>query len=226
MFTSYNSVARKFLDLDALLSHAYDTCKAGLKTKHLGFHKALCVLMGWNWHVAPDTSKSHHSIPSEEVNAMRGDLMLWPPVVVIHNSSTGHEAKDTDAKIVSIEEIEGVLADIGVAHEKARVSHGRSANQSVFLVKFQPTISGFQEAMRVHTHFSTRNHGKEEFQLMKGSKGKKAASTDSLEELLYAHIGVVEDLGLLDEGTKKRCKVMRKKEIEANAESTLNLEVY
>jgi len=110
LFTSYNSVARKFPDLDALLSHAYDTCKAGLKTKHLGFHKALCVLMGWNWHVAPDTSKAHHSIPSEEINAMREDLMLWPPVVVIQNSSTGNEAKDTGAKVVSIEEIEGVLA--------------------------------------------------------------------------------------------------------------------
>ncbi|CAD6268233.1 unnamed protein product [Miscanthus lutarioriparius] len=198
------SVARKFPDLDALLSHAYDTCKVGLKTKHLGFHKALCVLMGWNWHVAPDTSKAHYSIPSEEINAMREDLMLWPPVVVIQNSST----------------------DIGVPPEKARVSHGRPANQSVFLVKFQPTISGFQEAMRVHTHFSTRNHGKEEFQLLRGSKGKKAASTESLEELLYAHIGVVEDLGLLDDGMKKRCKVRSKKEIEsdADADATLNLE--
>ncbi|XP_066358873.1 uncharacterized protein [Miscanthus floridulus] len=218
------SVARKFPDLDALLSHAYDTCKAGLKTKHLGFHKALCVLMGCNWHVAPDTSKAHYSIPSEEINAMREDLMLWPPVVVIQNSSTGNEAKDTGAKVVSIEEIEGVLADIGVPPEKARVSHGRPANQSVFLVKFQPTISGFQEAMRVHTHFSIRNHGKEEFQLLRGSKGKKAASTESLEELLYAHIGVVEDLGLLDDGTKKRCKVRSKKEIEADADATLNLE--
>jgi len=93
-------------------------------------------------------------------------------------------------------------------------------------VKFQPTISGFQEAMRVHTHFSTRNHGKEEFQLLRGSKGKKAASTESLEELLYAHIGVVEDLGLLDDGMKKRCKVRSKKEIEADADAdaTLNLE--
>ncbi|KAG0520257.1 hypothetical protein BDA96_08G058400 [Sorghum bicolor] len=218
------SVARKFPDLDALLAHAYDTCKAGLRTKHLGFHKALCVLMGWNSHVAPDTSKAHHSIPSEEVNAMRGDLMLWPPVVVIQNSSTGKEAKDTGAKVVSIKEIEGVLADIGVPPEKARVSHGRPDNQSVFLVKFQPTISGFQEAMRVHTHFSSRNQGKEELQLMRDSKGKKAASTESLEELLYAHIGVVEDLALLDDGTKKRCKVRSMKEIEANADATLNLE--
>uniref|UniRef100_A0A0A9EA70 Uncharacterized protein n=1 Tax=Arundo donax TaxID=35708 RepID=A0A0A9EA70_ARUDO len=104
------SVARKFPDLDALLSHAYDTCKVGLKTKHLGFHKALCVLMGWNWHVAPDTSKAHHSIPAEEVNAMKGDLMLWLPVVVVHDSSIANKANDTETKIVSIEEVEGVMA--------------------------------------------------------------------------------------------------------------------
>ncbi|KAJ1265019.1 hypothetical protein BS78_08G045900 [Paspalum vaginatum] len=217
------SVARKFPDLDALLSHAYDTCKTGLRTKHLGFHRALCILMGWNWQVAPDTSKAHHSISSEEVNAMRGDLMLWPPVVVIHNSSIV-KAKDIEAKVVSVEEIEGVLADIGIPLEKAKVSHGRPANQSVFLVKFQPTISGFQEAMRTHDHFSTRNHGKEELQQMRDGKGKKAALIDNLEELLYGHVAVAEDLVYLDEGTKKRCIIRSKMEIEANADATLNLE--
>jgi hypothetical protein len=100
----------KFPDIDALVSHAYYTCKVGLKTKHLGFHKALCVLIGWNWHIAPDTSKSHYSIPAEEVNAMKGDLMLWPPVVVIHNSSIAIKTKDTESKIVSKEEIEVLLA--------------------------------------------------------------------------------------------------------------------
>ncbi|KAF8658146.1 hypothetical protein HU200_059617 [Digitaria exilis] len=158
------SVARKFPDVDALLSHAYDTCKAGLRTKHLGFHKALCVLMGWNWLVAPDTSKAHHSIPYEEVNAMRGDLMLWPPVVVIHDSSFVNKTEDSEEKIVSMEEIEGVLA------------------------------------------------------------GKRAAPIDNLEELLYAHIAVVEDLVYLDEEAKRRCKIRSKKEVEANADATLNLE--
>ena len=111
MFTSsYNSVARKFPDIDALMSHAYDTHKPGLKTKHLGFHKALCVLMGWNWHVAPDTSKAYQSVPAEEVNAMKRDLMVWPPVVLIHNSSITNNAKIAEAKTVTIEEIEGVLA--------------------------------------------------------------------------------------------------------------------
>ncbi|KAL6906145.1 hypothetical protein ACP4OV_003746 [Aristida adscensionis] len=218
------SVARKFPDVDALLSHAYDTCKVGLKTKHLGFHKALCVLMGWNWHVAPDTAKAHHYIQAEEVNAMKGDLMLWPPVVIIHNISIAKKTKDTEAKVVSIEEIKGVVADIGVACGKARVSHGRPANQSVFLVKFQPTISGFQEAMKVHGHFATRNHGKEEFQQMKSGKGKQAVPIDNLEELLYAHIGVAEDLGYLDEETKKRCVIRSKKDTQASADAALNLE--
>lgn len=60
------------------MSHAYDTHKPGLKTKHLGFHKALCVLMGWNWHVAPDTSKAYQSVLAEEVNAMRRDRSRVP----------------------------------------------------------------------------------------------------------------------------------------------------
>jgi hypothetical protein len=110
LFSYYRSAARKFPDIDVLVSHAYDTCKVGLRTKHLGFHKALCVLMGWNWNVAPDTSKSHYAIPVEEVNAIKGDLMLWPPVVVIHNSSIAIKAKGTESKFASKEEIEGLLA--------------------------------------------------------------------------------------------------------------------
>ncbi|KAL5213147.1 hypothetical protein ABZP36_023994 [Zizania latifolia] len=221
-----DSFTRKFPDIDALISHAYDTCKVGLKTKHLGFHKALCVLMGWNWRVAPDTAKAYHSMPDREVNAMRGDLMLWPPVVVIHNSSIASKANATEAKIVSMEEVEGALTDIGVACEKAKIKicYGKPANQSVFLVKFLPTISGFQEAMIIHEHFSTKNRGKEEFQDIKGGKGKKAAPVDVLEELLYAHIAVAEDLGYLDDETKKRCVVRSKNDTEAKTDAALNLD--
>ncbi|XP_020193383.1 uncharacterized protein [Aegilops tauschii subsp. strangulata] len=218
------SVARKFPDIDALMSHAYDTHKPGLKTKHLGFHKALCVLMGWNWHVAPDTSKAYQSVPAEEVNAMKRDLMVWPPVVLIHNSSITNKAKVSEAKIVTIEEIEGVLADIGVACDKAKITQGRPANQSVFVVKFLPTISGFQEAMRIHDHFSSENHGKEELHQILCEKGKSSVPADKLEELLHAHIALAEDLGYLDDETKKRCVVRSKNDIEARADATLNLD--
>uniref|UniRef100_A0ACD5YI34 Uncharacterized protein n=1 Tax=Avena sativa TaxID=4498 RepID=A0ACD5YI34_AVESA len=180
--------------------------------------------MGWNWHVAPDSSKLYQFIPTEEVNAMKRDLMLWPPVVIIHNSSIANKAKVGEAKIVSIEEIEGVLADIGASCDKAKITHGRPADQSVFVVKFQPTISGFQEAMRIHDHFSTVNHGKEELEQIKGEKGKRAAPVDKLEELLYAHIALAEDLGYLDDEMKKRCVVSSKREIEAKADATLNLD--
>lgn len=91
-------------------------------------------------------------------------------------------------------------------------------------MKFLPTISGFQEAMRIHEHFTVKSHGKEEFQHIKGGKGKKDAPVDELEELLYAHIAVAEDLGYLDEETKKRCLVRSKNDIEAKADATLNLD--
>lgn len=57
---------------------------------------------------------------------------------------------------------------------------------------------------------------------MRDGKGKKAAPVDNLEELLYAHIAVVEDLVYLDEEAKRRCKIRSKKEIEASAGAILN----
>jgi hypothetical protein len=107
--------------------------------------------------------------------------------------------------------------DIEIPLAKAKLCHGKPANQSVFLVQFQPTISGFQEAMKIHEHFSAKNHGKEEFQRVRGGKGKQAAPIDNLDELLYAHIAVAEDLGYLDEGTKRRCLIRCKMDIEAKA---------
>ena len=114
--------------------------------------------------------------------------------------------------------------DIGVACNKAKIMNGKPANQSVFVVKFPPTISGFQEAVRIHDHFSAENHGKEALEQMKGAKGKRAAPVDKLEELLYAHIALAEDLGYLDDETKKRCVVRSKSEVEAKADAMLNLD--
>ncbi|ONK57399.1 uncharacterized protein A4U43_C09F120 [Asparagus officinalis] len=43
------SLSKEFSDVHSLLIHSYQTRKVGLRTEHLGFHKALCVLNGWNW---------------------------------------------------------------------------------------------------------------------------------------------------------------------------------
>lgn len=93
-----------------MLAHTYHARKGGLRTDHLGLHKALCVLMGWNWHVAPDTSRAYESSSAVvEAKALRDDLILWPPLVIIHNSSIGIKVSADKAKIVTTEQMEELL---------------------------------------------------------------------------------------------------------------------
>lgn len=86
--------------------HAYNSSVE--RTDHLGFHKALCVLMGWNYWKAPDDSKLYQSLPADEQAANRDDLIIWPPLVIVHNTILGKRNdgrmdgmgnKDMDAKI-------------------------------------------------------------------------------------------------------------------------------
>lgn len=78
--------------------------------------------------------------------------------------------------------------------------------------------------MRIHNRFTAENHGKEELQQIICEKGKSSVCADKLEELLYAHIALAEDLGYLDDETKKRCVVRSKNDIEARADATLNFD--
>lgn len=73
--------------------HAYNSDNADLLVNHLGLHKALCVLMGWNHSKPPDNSKSYQLLPVDEAAANQEDLIIWPPVVMIHNTITG-KSKD------------------------------------------------------------------------------------------------------------------------------------
>ena len=56
---------------------------------HLGLHKALCILMGWNYLLPPDNSKAYQRLSPEEAAADRDDLIMWPPHVIIQNTTTG-----------------------------------------------------------------------------------------------------------------------------------------
>lgn len=69
--------------------HAY-TCEISeLRIDHLGLHKALCVLMGWNYAKAPDSSKAYQSLSADEAAAKKEDLIVRPPTVIVHNTNTG-----------------------------------------------------------------------------------------------------------------------------------------
>lgn len=75
--------------MHALIMHTFNSDNTDLHVDHLGLHKALCVLMGWNYTKPPDNSKAYKFLPAEEAAANRDDLILWPPLVIIHNTITG-----------------------------------------------------------------------------------------------------------------------------------------
>lgn len=81
------SLSKEFVDTHSLVTHAFHSLKVGLRTEHLGLHKALCVLMGWSWAVPPDNSRAYQMRPGPEHEALKEDLIIWPPVVIVRNFS-------------------------------------------------------------------------------------------------------------------------------------------
>lgn len=81
--------SKEFPDMHGLIMHTYNSDSADLIVDHLGFHKALCVLMGWNYLKPPDNSNAYRFLLPDEAAANQDDLILWPPLVIIHNTITG-----------------------------------------------------------------------------------------------------------------------------------------
>lgn len=75
--------------MHGLIMHTYHSDKAEVILDHLGLHKALCILMGWNYEIPPDNSKAYQLLPAGEAGANVDDLIFWPPLVIIHNTLTG-----------------------------------------------------------------------------------------------------------------------------------------
>uniref|UniRef100_A0A5B7BIG5 XS domain-containing protein n=1 Tax=Davidia involucrata TaxID=16924 RepID=A0A5B7BIG5_DAVIN len=222
------SNSNEFVDTESLVMHACTSPKVGFKAQHLGFHKALCVLMGWKSAVALNRSWICQVLPDNESLALKEDLIIWPPVVVIHNSSISNYNPD-ERVIVSIEVLEALLGDMGFG-EKTKVCRGKPANQSIMVVKFNSTFSGLQEAERLHKFYTENKRGRAEFQQVnQNSSGSSSdetrkASSEKVENVLYGYLGIAEDLDKLDFETKKWCLVKSKKEIQEIADTPLKSE--
>ncbi|KAJ6889682.1 hypothetical protein NC651_023431 [Populus alba x Populus x berolinensis] len=87
--TGFMMSSKDFPDMHALIMHTYSSDNADVRVDHLGLHKALCVLMGWNYSKPPDNSKAYQFLPADEAGANQDDLIMWPPMVIIHNTITG-----------------------------------------------------------------------------------------------------------------------------------------
>ncbi|XP_040375598.1 uncharacterized protein LOC112201983 isoform X2 [Rosa chinensis] len=219
------SNSKEFVETATLARHAFLSPKVGFKAEHLGFHKALCVLLGWDSTAVSNTRWVQQNLPDAESLALKEDLVIWPPVVVIHNSSVADKNPEDERLTVNVEVLEAILTSIGFVGKKTMYC-GKPADGSVMVVKFQPTFSGLQEAERLHKLFADNKHGKAEWRyinsvgLSNSSNGKQDLEADEA-NCLYGYLGNADDWDELDLGTKKHFGVKSKKQIKAIANASL-----
>ncbi|MED6216938.1 hypothetical protein PIB30_012666 [Stylosanthes scabra] len=213
------SSSKEFMDTQRLVTHAFMSHKVGLRTKHLGLHRAICVLMGWDTIVPQDTvTWVPQILPHSEAMAQKEDLIIWPPITVIHNISM-YDDNPQNWKVVSMETIESFLRGKGFVRGRIKLCLGKPADQSVILVKFLGTFGGLGDAERLHRYLSDNNHGRAEFERVR-SEGiqsyniKETGEGDRVEKILYGYVGIAEDLDKLDFNSKKWSMIKSRKEIE------------
>ncbi|KAF9674971.1 hypothetical protein SADUNF_Sadunf10G0183200 [Salix dunnii] len=225
------SSSKEFMAAQNLVQHAFMSHKIGLRAQHLGLHKAICVLMGWNSSVPCDAiTCAPEILPDEEAFAQKEDLMLWPPLVVIHNISMSYNNPEQQ-KVIPIEGVEAFLRGKGIVGGKIKVCLGKPADQSVMLVKFLGTFTGLGNAEKLHKYFEEKKHGREEFEHNTSNNSNNSNSWEEetqggqLEEhLLYGYLGIAEDLDRLDFNTKKWILVKSKKEIQELANAPVKID--
>ncbi|TKY51686.1 Zinc finger-XS domainprobable mediator of RNA polymerase II transcription [Spatholobus suberectus] len=213
------SSSKEFMDTQRLVTHAFMSHKAGLRAKHLGLHKAICVLMGWDTVVPQDTvTWVPQVLPHAEALAQKEDLILWPPIVIIHNISMSDD-NPQNWKVVSMETIEAFLRGKGFVRGRIKLCLGKPADQSIVLVKFLGTFGGLGDAERLHKYLSDNNRGRAEYERVKSESIKscnirETDEGDKVENILYGYVGIAEDLDKLDFNSKKWSMVKSRKEID------------
>ncbi|XVF23376.1 hypothetical protein REPUB_Repub13aG0033100 [Reevesia pubescens] len=225
------SYSKEFMDTQRLVTHAFMSHKVGLRTQHLGLHKAICVLLGWGSIAPPDTiTWSPQVLPEAEAFAQKEDLVLWPPIVIIHNISMASN-NPQEQKVVPIEGVQTFLRGKGFVGGKITVCLGRPADQSIMVVKFLGTFTGLAMAERLHKYFVENKQGRVEFQRITSDNGKSSSikelgiQGDKLEEqLLYGYMGIAEDLDKLDFHNRKWSVIKSKKEIQDLANDPVKID--
>ncbi|XP_027104791.2 uncharacterized protein [Coffea arabica] len=223
------SLSKEFKATQGLATHCFMSKKAGLRAQHLGLHKAICVLLGWSTVVGADViTFTPQAISSSEALAQKEDLILWPPVVIIHSISVsaGHPKGQ---KVFTEEAVEDFLRGKGFSVGKIKVCQGMSAN-NIMVVKFLGTFPGLRDAEKLHKYFLDDKHGRIDFEQMSSVKGKdnnkkkERMQADKFEEyVLCGYMAISEDLDKVDFETKRKCSVRSKREIEDIAEEPLKL---
>ena len=69
--------------------HAYNALNLVMWSQHLELYKELCVfMMECSYSFPPYNDKSYQSFPAPKAMENNQDLIIWPPLVIIHNACT------------------------------------------------------------------------------------------------------------------------------------------
>lgn len=219
------SYSKEFLNTERLVNHCFMCHKARLRSEHLGLHKAVCVLLGWDTTLPIDAiTWLPQELPEEEALAQKEDLILWPPIVVIHNKSMSNN-NPQDQQVIPLEGVQAYLREKGFIAGRVDVCLGRPADQSVMVIKYRGTFSGLESAEKLHKYFAENKRGRVEFQGIISSDGESSKNAEKgegekLEDLLlYGYMATSEDLDRLDFNNRKYSLIKSRKEIQelANA---------
>ncbi|KAL9240843.1 hypothetical protein vseg_015019 [Gypsophila vaccaria] len=215
--------SKDFPDVHSLVMHAYNSDKADSRVEHLGLHRALCALMGWNCMRAPDNSRGYQFLPADEAAAFQDDLITWPPMVIIHNTYTG-KGKDGRLEGLGNMAMDIKLRDLGFSGGKSKSLYNRAGHLGVTLIKFNGDQLGLKEALRLSDHFEKDRHGRKDWtriQAMGASLEDENnpnivmvnERTREKSRVLYGYLLTAFDLDKVDYDTRKKTVIKSKLEL-------------
>ncbi|GJN40635.1 hypothetical protein PR202_gb29881 [Eleusine coracana subsp. coracana] len=215
--------SKDFADVHGLVIHAYNPPNAESFVDHLGLHKALCVLMGWDYTKVPENSKAYQSLPPDLVQASREDLILWPPIVIIQNTATGRK-KDGRCEGIGNKDMDKKMTELGFYGGKSKSLYGKEGHLGSTLVKFADNPAGLKEAERLAEFLERQGHGR-----IGWSRAQASHSVDSdqnpllfetdkrtgeRKRILYGYLAIASDLDQLDSDSRKRALLKSRREFD------------
>uniref|UniRef100_A0A1J3F8I4 XS domain-containing protein n=1 Tax=Noccaea caerulescens TaxID=107243 RepID=A0A1J3F8I4_NOCCA len=210
-------------DTHGLVMHAYCSDDANTRVHHLGLHKALCVLMGWNFSKAPDNSKAYQNLPAEVAAVNQDQLIIWPPHVIVHNTSTG-KGKDGRMEGLGSKRMDSRMRELKITGGKSKSLYGREGHLGITLFRFAGDDSGLMQAMRMAECFEKMNRGRKSWAKVPpftpGIDDEKNRSivevddrTGEKKRVLYGYLATIADLDKVDMETKKKTTIESLREL-------------
>ncbi|CAN0887031.1 Protein SUPPRESSOR OF GENE SILENCING 3 [Linum grandiflorum] len=215
--------SKDFPDVHALILHTYNSESAEFLVDHLGLHKALCVLLGWNFTKIPDSSRGYQFLPADEAVANQDDLIIWPPLVIIHNTATG-KSKEGRIEGLGNKAMDSKIRALGFPGGKSKSLYGREGHQGTTHVKFTGDTSGLREAVGLSDHFAKQNRGRNGWERIQAATGGrsddrnpdlvKVERNGDKTKVLYGYLATAADLPRFDIDTKKKLTLESVREYE------------